>query len=522
MANPLCLIIRDGWGHREETRGNAVAAAAPPFVNGLLKNKENWTLLDASGEPVGLPAGYQGSSEVGHLNMGAGRIVIQELKRIDDGLRDGSFFRIPSWHGLTSYWKERGGTLHLMGLLQNEGVHAHQEHLFKFMRRARQENPVGAMIVHPFLDGRDTPPRSSPEFLEALKRVMDEVGGASIGVMMGRYYAMDRAKDWPLTDEAFAALADAKAEPFSGDPIAKVESLWDSLKTPDGTEMVDEYIPPVMAEGYGGIRDGDCVLHFNFRQDRAIQLTQAFVEDSYPGSRARRPEARYLGLTRYYDEFKDFLLGPMGEDGGMERLLGEIVSEAGLRQLRIAETQKFRHVTSFFNGKSTKPYPLEDQVEVKGRFDPATFAIHPEMEAFIVTDEIVERRIPERYPLIIVNYANCDMVGHTGNMEAATKAVGIVDACLAKLVPALADAGYSVIVTADHGNADEMIDLETGRVKTSHTMAPVELILTGRDLGYRVVQKHGKLADLAPTILTLMGLPVPPEMTAETLVERRP
>ncbi|MDR1314356.1 MAG: 2,3-bisphosphoglycerate-independent phosphoglycerate mutase [Deltaproteobacteria bacterium] len=519
MAKPFCLIIRDGWGHREETRGNAVAAAEPPYVNGLLKDKGRWTLLDASGEPVGLPDGYQGSSEVGHLNMGAGRIVVQELKRIDDGLRDGSFFRIPNWHKLTADWKEGGGTLHLMGLLQNEGVHAHQEHLFKFMRRARQEYPEGRMAVHPFLDGRDTPPRSSPEFLGALKKVMDEVGNAEIGVMMGRYYAMDRAKDWELTDLAFAALVDAKAEPFSGDPIEKVEALWEALKTPDGTGMVDEYVPPVMKEGYGGIRDGDCVLHFNFRQDRAIQLTQAFVEDSYPGKRARRPKARYLGLTRYYDELKDFLLGPMGEGGGMEMLLGEAVSKAGLRQLRIAETQKFRHVTSFFNGKSTAPYPLEDQIEVKGRFDPATFAVHPEMEAEIVTDLLLNKYIPEAYPFIVVNYANCDMVGHTGNMEAAVKAVRIVDSCLSRVVPALAGAGYTVIVTADHGNADEMIDLETGRPKTSHTLAPVELILVAEDLKHKVVQKRGKLSDLAPTILVLMGLPVPPEMTAEVLVE---
>ncbi|MDR1040138.1 MAG: 2,3-bisphosphoglycerate-independent phosphoglycerate mutase [Deltaproteobacteria bacterium] len=519
MANPFCLIIRDGWGHREETRGNAVAAAAPPFVNGLLKNKENWTLLDASGEPVGLPDGYQGSSEVGHLNMGAGRIVEQELKRIDDGLKDGTFFQIPNWHVLTSGWKEGKGTLHLMGLLQNEGVHAHQEHLFKIMRRARQEFPEGRMVVHPFLDGRDTPPRSSPEFLTALEKVLDEVGNAGIGVMMGRYYAMDRAKDYDLTDRAFAALVDAKAEPFKGDPIAKVEECWAALKTPDGTEMVDEYIPPVMAEGYGGIRDGDCVLHFNFRQDRAIQLTQAFVEDSYPGKRERRPKVRYLGLTRYYNELADYLLGPLGEGGGMEMLLGEVISEAGLKQLRIAETQKFRHVTSFFNGKSTVPYPLEDQVEVKGRFDPATFAIHPEMEAYIVTDRLLNEYIPQMYPLIVVNYANCDMVGHTGNMAAATEAVKIVDACLAKVVPALTEAGYTVIVTADHGNADEMIDLATGRPKTSHTLAPVELILVAKELRHKVIQKRGKLSDLAPTILVLMGLPVPPEMTAEVLVE---
>jgi 2,3-bisphosphoglycerate-independent phosphoglycerate mutase len=374
-------------------------------------------------------------------------------------------------------------------------------------------------VIHPFLDGRDTPPRSAPEFLAALKKVMDEVGRAEIGVMMGRYYGMDRAKDWPLTDKAYAALVDAKAEPFSGDPIEKVRASWDSLKTPDGSPMVDEYVPPVRAEGYKGIKDHDCFLHFNFRQDRAIQLTQAFVEDSYPGVRARRPDIEYLGLTRYYDEFKSYLLAPMGEGGGMERLLGEVISEKGLKQLRIAETQKFRHVTSFFNGKSTEPYPLEDQIEVKGRFDPATFAVHPEMEARIVTDLLLNTYIPEKYPFIVLNYANCDMVGHTGNMEAATKAVSIVDSCLSRLVPALTGQGYTVIVTADHGNCDEMVDLETGLVKTSHTLARVEFILTAQKLRHKVVQKIGKLADIAPTVLTLMDIPIPPEMTAEVLVE---
>jgi 2,3-bisphosphoglycerate-independent phosphoglycerate mutase len=332
---------------------------------------------------------------------------------------------------------------------------------------------------------------------------------------------MDRARDWALTDEAFAALTDARARGFSGDPIAAVEECWNTLGTPDGGEMVDEYVPPLKEESYGGIRDGDCVLHFNFRQDRAIQLTQAFVEDGYPGSRPRRPAVEYLGLTRYYNELRNFLLGPMGEGGGMEMLLGEAVSKAGLRQLRIAETQKFRHVTSFFNGKSTAPYPMEDQVELKGRFDPATFAIHPEMEAEILTDQLLEVCIPDGYPFMVINYANCDMVGHTGNMEAAVKAVKIVDGCLSRVVPAMVKAGYTVIVTADHGNADEMTDLETGRPKTSHTLAPVELILVEPEPKHRVVQKRGKLADLAPTILVLMGLPVPPEMTADVLVEPR-
>ena len=520
MTRPVCLIIRDGWGHRQETRGNAVAAANIPYVKGLLERRSDWTLLEAAGEPVGLPEGYQGSSEVGHLNMGAGRIVIQELKRIDDGLKDGSFFKLRPFLDLLDSWRSSGGSLHLLGLLQDEGVHAHQEHLFKIIRQCRRQNPGGAILVHPFLDGRDTPPRSSPQFLSKLDKVLEEAGNAKIGVMMGRYYGMDRSKNWDLTDLAFRALVLGEGERFSGSAIEAVEKCWASQKTPDGFDMVDEYIPPLVALDYKGIKDGDCVVHTNFRQDRAIQLTQAFVEDSYPGTRPVRPKIVYLGLTRYYDEFSSYLLGPMGGDEGMPRLLGEVVSKAGLRQLRLAETQKFRHVTSFFNGKSTKPFPLEDQIEIKGRFDPATFASHPEMEALILTKDFLETHLKENYPLIVINYANCDMVGHTGVMEAAVKAVEVVDQCLAQVVPALMEAGYHVLISADHGNAEEMIDLETGLVKTSHTMFPVECILVAKEPVAKLSGRHGKLSDLAPTILELMGIPVPAEITAESLLAK--
>ena len=516
---PACLIIRDGWGRNANPKGNAVLAAKTPYVNSLLE-KYPWALLDASGEPVGLPAGYQGSSEVGHLNMGAGRIVIQELKRIDDGLRDGSFFKIPKWEEMMKNWKAKGGALHLMGLLQDDGVHAHQEHLFKIMRRARQENPTGLMIIHPFLDGRDTPPRSSVEYLAKLRLVMNEVGGAKIGTMMGRYYAMDRSRDWKLTDQAYRALTLAEGRPFpEKEALAAVVASWGQDKTPDNFDMVDEYIPPMAAEGFTGMKDGDCVIHTNFRQDRAIQLTQAFVEADYPGHLTYRPQVHYLGLTRYYDELKDYLLGPMGGDEGMPNLLGEVVSKQGLRQLRLAETQKFRHVTSFFNGKSTKPFPLEDQVEIKGRFDPATFASHPEMEAYILTEKFLGEMLPQNYPFIVINYANCDMVGHTGVMEAAVKAVEVVDECLGRIIPPLLDKGYQVLVTADHGNAEEMIDYQTGLVKTSHTTFPVECIYVAREMEGKLTAQRGKLSDLAPTILKLMNLAVPKDMTADSLLK---
>jgi 2,3-bisphosphoglycerate-independent phosphoglycerate mutase len=465
---------------------------------------------------VGLPDGYQGSSEVGHLNMGAGRIVIQELKRIDDGLRDGTLFQRPKWGDLVAAWKSQGSRLHLMGLLQDEGVHAHQEHLFKIMRRARQENPAGEIIIHPFLDGRDTPPRSCREYLAALDRVMAEVGNCRIGTVMGRYYAMDRSRNWDLTDQAYHCLVTAQGRP-TPDAVTAVLASYEKYQTPDHLEMFDEYIPPHIVAGYDGLRDGDCVFHTNFRQDRAIQLTQAFLDPNYPGRLKTRPRVTYLGLTRYYNELTEYLMGAMDEGGGLDHLLGEVVSRAGLRQLRIAETQKFRHVTSFFNGKSTQPFPLEDQVEIKGRFDPATFASHPEMEAYQVTEELLRRLEGNPYALVVVNYANCDMVGHTGVFEAARRAVGVVDDCLGRVVARLLELDFHILITADHGNAEQMIDYDSGLTKTSHTLFPVECIYVARDAAGVSMVDSGKLSDLAVTALDLLGLPVPGDMTARSL-----
>lgn len=514
---PVALIIRDGWGLNERAEGNAVMAAHTPNVDGF-KQSYPWTTLDCSGEAVGLPEGYQGSSEVGHLNMGAGRVVIQELKRIDDGLSAGVFFDAPAWKRLAAAWKAGGGRLHLLGLLQDEGVHAHQEHLFKIMARARRENPAGEIVLHPFLDGRDTPPHSCREYLARLLRVMDEVGGCRIGTMMGRYYAMDRSQNWVLTGRAFDCIVSAEGRPAT-DVLAAVQASYKQDRTPDNVEMFDEYIPPHVIGAYDGVRDGDVVLHTNYRQDRAIQLSQAFVDTGYPGKLKRRPSVTYVGLTRYWNAFDSYIIGPMDEAGGMENLLGEVIAKAGLRQLRIAETQKFRHVTSFFNGKSTKPYPGEDQVDVPGRFDPATFASHPEMEAYNVTDALLKRLEGNPYAFIAVNYANGDMVGHTGDFEAARQAISIVDECVGKVVRRLLELDAHVLVTADHGNAEMMIDYETGMTKTSHTLCPVELIYVARDAKGRKIAARGKLSDIGPTVLNLLGIPVPVEMTADSLVK---
>lgn len=513
---PVCLIIRDGWGYNENTEGNAVFAAATPNIDKYKKNHP-WTLLNASGKSVGLPEGYQGSSEVGHLNMGAGRIVIQELKRIDNALQDGTLFSTEIWQNLVAYWKKNQSCLHLLGLLQDEGIHAHQEHLFHIMRNAREMFPNGKIILHPFLDGRDTPPRSTLEYITKLQTVMEKIGNCTIGTLMGRYYGMDRSKNWNLTDLAYDCIVNAKGRPFS-DAKSAIEESYGSDKTPDNVEMFDEYIPPHFSKGYSGVFDGDCIFHTNYRQDRAIQLSRAFVDDSYPGKRKSRKKITYLGFTRYYDDFPYYLMGAMGQSSEMDNLLGEIISKAGMKQLRIAETQKFRHVTSFFNGKQTTPYPKEDQVEIKSNLDPSTFASHPEMEASPVTDEILSRLKNNPYDFIVVNYANSDMVGHTGDFLAAKKAVEVVDECIGKLVNRLLELDFHILITADHGNSEEMIDTTTGLVKTSHSLNPVEFIYLNNDTSKMRLRTEGKLSDIATTVLHLLELDIPKEITADNLI----
>ena len=472
---PVVFIIRDGWGVNPRADGNSVYGAKTPVID-QIRARYPHCLLDCCGEAVGLPDGYQGSSEVGHLNMGAGRIVVQELKRIDDGLSSGELFKSPKWQNLVANWKKNNSTFHFFGLLQDEGVHAHQEHLFKLMKRARQEFPEGRIVVHPFLDGRDTPPRSTLEYIARLKTELAAVGNATIGTAMGRG------------------------------------------KTPDGTPMTDEYIPCYVIGDYDGMKDGDVVMHTNYRQDRAIQLTQAFVSDDYAGERCARPKVTFLGFTRYWDEFEDYLLGAMGAGGGMDNLLGEVVSKAGIKQLRLAETQKFRHVTSFFNGKSTTPSEGEDQAEVKSRFDPATFASHPEMDAYNVTDELLKRLENNPYGFIVVNYANCDMVGHTGDEKAATKAVEVTDECIGKILPRLLELDAHVLIFADHGNAEQMVDYKSGLTKTSHTLNLVDCFYVANDAAGVRLTPLAKLSAVAPTALQMLGIPVPSEMTTPSLL----
>lgn len=513
---PIVLLIRDGWGQCPPSKYNAVANAGTPNMTGFW-NKYPHALLDASGEAVGLPAGYQGSSEVGHLNMGAGRIVEQELKKIKDLIESGKLFTAPAFKNAIDNCLAKKSALHLMGLVQDEGVHAHQDHLFAIAAHAAKRG-VKTIWVHFFSDGRDTPQRSAVGFIRETESQLKALGLGKIGTVIGRYYAMDRSENWDLTDASCRAIVLAEGRKVKTAEEA-VTRAYAEDKNPDGTPMVDEYVPPSVVEGYPGVKPGDSVIHINFRQDRAIQLTKAFVETDYPGKRpGARPDIAFCGLTRYYDSFAFNALPPMDEDASMANLLGEVISRSGKKQLRIAETQKFKHVTSFFNGKMLKPYEGEDRIEIKGTFDPATFADHPEMNAPEVTERVVKEIASGKYDFILVNFANCDMVGHTGCYESAVKAVAMVDSCAGRVVDAALKAGGAVLITSDHGNAEEMWDDRLDIPKTSHTKNLVSFQIIAGDNAYRLKSK-GILADVAPTVLQMLELPKPPEMSAQSLIE---
>ena len=517
---PVVLIVLDGVGYTERTEGNAVLAAHTPHLDSYRKTYPR-SILGASGEAVGLPEGFQGSSEVGHLSMGAGRVVTQELKRINDQLESGLIYNSDLWKTMIQQWKDRSSTFHLMGLLQDEGVHAHYDHLFKFIQQASQENPSGKIVIHPFLDGRDTPPRSALEHLSKLEQVMSNHENVSIGTLMGRYYGMDRGKVWEITDQAYDCIVNGRGRDMSAAGAA-IQNSWNLDKTPSGEDMFDEYILPHVMEGYAGVNAGDILLHTNYRQDRATQLTLAFTSPSYPGKPKPDLDVIYAGMTAYYDGFDNFLLAET-EDNDSEpaTTVGQLIADHGMQQLRLAETQKFPHVTSFFNGKLTTPYTGEDREELKGRFDPASFADHPEMEAYRVTEKFLEKLAEDTYDFIMVNYANGDMVGHTGNFEAGVKAVEVLDENLGKIIPAILAKGGQILMTADHGNVDQMIDYETGAVRTSHSLNPVELFYIAESEQLDIELADGVLSDVGTTVLSLLGVEAPPEMTAQVLIKKR-
>jgi 2,3-bisphosphoglycerate-independent phosphoglycerate mutase len=514
MQKSIILIVRDGWGINPNPDHNAIINAHTPNTDSLLKKYPN-TILEASGKSVGLPDGYQGSSEVGHLNMGAGRIVEQEMTRITQAIQNRSFFNKPIFQEAIENVLKNNSSLHVMGLVQDEGVHAHQDHLFAIMEYAK-ERGVKNLYIHFFTDGRDTSPRSALSYIGILKEKIKEYDIGKIATIMGRYYAMDRSENWQLTTLAYNAIT--KAEGTRIDNIEESIQNAYKQKTPNGVDMFDEYIQPLIIGDFNGIKDGDSVIHFNYRQDRAIQLTMAFVEDNYPGERWKKFDVVYCGLTRYYDLFLYNILEAMDDMEEMNNLLGQVLSEKGLRQIRISETQKFRHVTSFFNGKRIEPFPNEEQIEIKSIFDPATFADHPEMNAFDITMEAVKRINSNEFSLMVINLANCDMVGHTGNYEAAKRAVEVVDECVGVLVDEIKSKDKIALITADHGNAEEMIDYKTRLPKTSHTKNPVEFIYVAEDHDNIKLIEMGTLSDIAPTILYLLGIEQPVEMTSKNLI----
>ena len=505
MKQPLALIILDGFGCREETKGNAIAAARTPHLDRLMASCPH-TRIGASGMDVGLPDGQMGNSEVGHTNIGAGRIVYQELTRITKSFDEGEALGNPALTAAMENARRPGQALHLMGLLSDGGVHSHIRHLYGLMEMARRF-AVERVYLHCFMDGRDVPPTSGIEFIAALQQKIKELGLGQIATVSGRYYAMDRDNRWERVKLAYDAIVNGEGNK-GPDPVAVMQKSYDAGVT-------DEFIVPTVVTEGAGIKAGDSVIFFNFRPDRARELTRTLVDPDFAGFEREKGffPLTYICMTQYDATMPNVEVAYRPES--LANTLGEYLSRLGKTQLRIAETEKYAHVTFFFNGGVEAPYEGEDRVLIPSP-KVATYDLQPEMSAYAVTDEAVRRIESGRYDVIILNYANCDMVGHTGVFEAAVKAVEAVDTCLGRLLAALEKAGGRAFLTADHGNADQMAD-ENGAPFTAHTTNPVPFVAIG--FGDIKLRSGGRLADIAPTMLQAMGLPQPEEMTGRSLLE---
>jgi len=503
---PVVLCVLDGWGHRVECTDNAICQARTPVMDRWMASCPHG-LLNASELEVGLPAGQMGNSEVGHMNLGAGRVVMQELPRIDQAVADGSLAKNAAVLKFIAALKKSGGTCHLIGLLSPGGVHSHQDHMAALARIVAGAGVTVA--VHAFLDGRDTPPKSAPDYLARFQADIASAAGAAVATVTGRYYAMDRDKRWERVQLAYDALVDAKAA--RGDDAIK------AVEASHAAGVTDEFVKPVALGGYQGMKDGDGVLMANFRADRAREILAALLDPGFDGfERARVVRfAAALGLIEYSSQLNK-LLKVVFPSSRLSNGLGEIVAKAGMRQLRIAETEKYAHVTFFFNGGEEAVFPNEERILVPSP-KVATYDLQPEMSAFEVTDKLVGAIGSGRFDLIVVNYANTDMVGHTGDLGAAIKAVEAVDQCLGRLEAAVIKAGGALLVTADHGNAEMMHDPATGQAHTAHTMNLVPAILVGGPKGVKRLA-DGRLADVAPTLIELLGLERPAEMTGHSLL----
>lgn len=512
MKKPLVLMILDGWGINHNPANNAVAMASTPNLTRLLSEYPH-VEIRTSGMAVGLPDGQMGNSEVGHLNLGAGRIVYQDLTRISKSILDGDFFRNKTLLECISRTKATGGRLHLAGLLSDGGVHSYNGHLYALLELAKREG-IKDVFVHCLLDGRDTPPCSGAGYVQQLEAEMKRIGCGKIATVIGRYYAMDRDNRWDRVEKAYKAI-------ICGDGIMQ-NSASEAIQASYDTDVNDEFVLPTVIIEAGKpvatVMDGDGFICFNFRSDRAREITRAIALDDFDGfDRCNRPKlADYVCLTEYDATFG---LPIAFEQVELTSLLGEVLAKNGLKQLRIAETEKYAHVTFFFNGGNETPFHGEDRLLIPSPKEVATYDKKPEMSAFLVTDELLNKLDQDLYDVIILNFANCDMVGHTGILEAAIKAVEAVDTCVGKVIAKVLEKGGSALITADHGNAEQMTD-ENGGPYTAHSINPVWLILVDDKRKDSVMRCDGKLADIAPTMLELLGLPQPQEMTGHSLLSQ--
>ena len=493
----------DGFGKNESTYGNAIAAAKKPNLDKIV-SENPMTFIGASGLDVGLPDGQMGNSEVGHTNIGAGRVVYQELTRITKSIQDGDFFTNEALVGAMENCKKNSSALHLMGLMSDGGVHSHNTHLYGIMELAKRSG-VDKVYIHCFMDGRDVPPTSGKDYLAELYEKCDEIGVGEIATVMGRYYAMDRDNRWERVVKAYKAMTEGEG--------VKFDCACKMMEESYANDVTDEFIVPAVSEKAVPVKDNDSIVFFNFRPDRAREITRAFVDPAFSGfEREQLKGLYYVCMTQYDATMPNVHVAFKPET--LENTFGEYISDKGLKQLRIAETEKYAHVTFFFNGGVEKQYPGEDRILVKSPAV-ATYDLQPEMSAYEVTDKLLTAIDSDKYDAIILNYANCDMVGHTGVFDAAVKAVEAVDTCVGKIVDAVAAKGGVTLITADHGNADKMYEAD-GSPFTAHTTNPVPFIVVGYPCELR---EGGRLCDIAPTMLKIMGLEQPKEMTGVSIIK---
>lgn len=504
MKKPIALIIMDGFGINPSDYGNAIKAAKTPVLDNLFNTCPN-TTIGASGMDVGLPDGQMGNSEVGHTNIGAGRVVYQELTRITKAIKDGTFFENPELKTAIDNCKKNNSALHIMGLLSDGGVHSHNSHLYAVIELAKRSG-LDKVYVHCFLDGRDVPPTSGKDYVAQLSDKLKEIGTGKIATVMGRYYAMDRDNRWERVKKAYDAIVNGEGVK-NPDPIAAVEESYKN-------DVTDEFVVPVVCLENVGLSKDDSVIFFNFRPDRAREITRTIVDPEFNGFERKKGyfPTTYVCMTQYDATMPNVRVAFKPQS--LKNTFGEYISGKGMTQLRIAETEKYAHVTFFFSGGVETTYPGEDRVLIPSP-KVATYDLQPEMSAPKVTDAVVERIKSGKYDVIILNFANCDMVGHTGVFDAAVKAVETVDTCVGRVTKAVAEMGGVSIITADHGNADKMLD-DDGSPFTAHTTNVVPFIVVGHDCTLR---EGGKLADIAPTMLDIMNIEIPSEMDGETLIK---